>query len=275
MSKWYLLGIVLVALCITGCSQQEEDREEEVKELVTSFIGAYNNGSAEKLYSMLSDGVKANYSVESTKELVDHTDDLQLNVTGFNLRGDRVVVNTSVHHHEEGWATIVFCITYNDSEPKICNNPIHRIEEIDRFAGLQGVATPIPTGYVYHQFVEQYNLRIWTEIYSLLSDEVKANHSLGEVRDELEFGREHDIKLYFNESEFRGELLGTETKSKEMPTTMKSDKGKFNCSVKVVFKGKFIEEELDNSSLSWKSTHTTTIDSWVFKELNKCYNLEQ
>lgn len=270
------LLIVIFALALTGCAQQEDKSEEEAKELVKSFIEAYNNRSAEELYSMLSDDVKANYSLEDAKNLARHSDDFTFNITEYNVTGTNVMINTTFKtlypgsHYE--WARLSFQIAYNDSKPEIDSiGSFQRIEKIE-YGVRSHHPTPVPIGYVYHQYVEYYNDRIATEIYSSFSEESKENHTLDEVRKELKFAREHNIKLSFNYSEFSTELLASGEKTMQMPTLMKFNESKLNCSIQCVFQGEFQTEKLSDSSISWRSGHATKIDNWVFEELKKCYN---
>lgn len=291
MYKSYLiLGFVLVALLTSGCVQQENERNEEVRELVTSFLGACNNDSARKMYSMFSDDLKTNYSVNyqdvrSLTELTGH--DFNLNPVEFSRQGDKVMVNTTVsidtHEGSEvdaGWATIAFHITYNDSEAKIGNTEVlERIGDIYRFSWdvmhRQEAPTLLPVSYAYYKFIGFYNHRNATEIYTLFSEGLKEEQSLDEVRGEVDFARNHDIELLFNYSEI-SELgsgyVEQGTTTMEMPAIMKTDEGRLNCSIKCVYIVKYEKEELNNSSLFKIVSGSIKIDNWVFDELEECYN---
>ncbi|MFO7967928.1 MAG: hypothetical protein R6U44_10065 [Archaeoglobaceae archaeon] len=276
MYKSYLiLGFVLVALFTSGCVQKENERDEEVRELVTSFIEAYNNGSAGKLYSMLSDDVKADYSVEDAQELVYRFgSDFTLNVTEFRLSGSKVVVNTTLNPHgEPEWALLTFQIAYNDSKPVINNSGVfYRIEEIEDFAiSIQ----PTPSFYhseTYRKFIEYYNERNANGIYSLASEDVKKNHTIEEVRKELAFARNHSIKIIsFSRPETPTISFNGNSPAK-MPTVLVINGSKVNCSIKWVLYCETIKENLNNSSLSRITGYTTKMGDWAFEELKKCYN---
>lgn len=291
MRKALLLILVALGLLFMGCSGEEtpttpmnptqtETPSDGVKTLVISFLDACNNDNAEKIYSMLSDDVRKNYSLKDVRGLVNLTD-FNLNAVNYSRKGDEVMVNTTVSINNTGrkeyvgWATITFHITYNNSKPEIgSGNFLERIKSIYYFS-WPSTPTPLPMSGIYNQFTKYYNDRNATEAYSLLSEDLKENHSLDDVREELEFARKHGIELSFDFSAFPTELLGKGTKTMEMPTTMKSDEGKLNCSVKCVFQGKYNREKLDNSSLSKVVSHSTRIDNWVFEELKRCYNSEQ
>ncbi len=296
MCKFKVVLIFICVLAFTGCSQQEEPTatphaspiatqkktpgDEEVKELINSFLEAYNTRNTEKIYGLLSVDVKSVYSLEDVEESFG---DFGLNIKEYNRAGDRVVVNASVNKlsgwRREGpneWAIISFRISYNDSRPKIDSvSSLQRIERIGEFVNLYH-PTPLPMGGIYNGFTEAYNERNATEVYSYFSEEVKENHSLEDVRNEMEFAREHDIKLSFNYSEFPLELLATGKRTMYMPTTMKFDGNETNCSIECAFYGKYVTtEELENSSLSKALRHTTKIDSWIFDEVEKCYSSKE
>jgi len=55
--------------------------------------------------------------------------------------------------------------------------------------------TPLTADVVVLKFINYYNERNSTAIYSLLSDKVKANYSIDDVNRELEFAETHNIKI--------------------------------------------------------------------------------
>lgn len=127
----------------------------------------------------------------------------------------------------------------------------------------------------YRQFIEYYNERNADGIYSLASKDVKENHTLDEVRKELEFARNHSIEIISFDRPETPTISFDGNSPAQISTELVFNGSKISCSVKWVLYCGTIRENLDNSSLSRITGYTTKMGDWPFEELEKCYNLEQ
>ena len=129
------------------------------------------------------------------------------------------------------------------------------------------VMTPVHPGTVVMDFIEFYNGRNATKLYEMLSDRIKKNVSIEDVREELNFAETRNITLSPNEKLFaKSGLMKNGTTIYTANITISYENGVKNATIefRILYK-RYITEKDDLTYIGFQPT----IDAWIFEEIRR------
>ena len=129
------------------------------------------------------------------------------------------------------------------------------------------VMTPVHPGTVVMDFIEFYNERNATKLYEMLSDRIKKNVSIEDVREELNFAETRNITLSPNEKLFaKSGLMENGTTIYTANITISYENGVKNATIEFrILYTRYITEKDNLTYIGFQPT----IDAWIFEEIRR------
>lgn len=275
-----LLPIILLVLIFCGCTQQERvsptpvDTEDvagvDAERVVEQFVEYYNQGNATGVYSLHSRDVKLHHPLSDIERVFAVDDNNCLNVTEYNVtkKENKTVITanmSAIFGHKSGWLLLTFEIVDGDS-PKIDNWVLDRIKRVQEYHGPR-VLHFYPCSTAVLSLLTEYNNSNSEEIYGELSDSLKENYKLKDVREEVEFARKHNVSLAGVDT-YSGATAECEDEVR-VDMVLKFDGKMVNTSTNFSCECVHVENKIENSSFVVSTGHKPEIETWVFDELRK------
>ena len=123
--------------------------------------------------------------------------------------------------------------------------------------------TPIPPEGILYEFSLYYNQRNSTAIYSMFSDNVKANHTLEDVKEQIEIAENHGIEIV--KQEILNETVRDGLSISKASLMLLVDRRATNISID--FPVIYMRYELRENGLQ-AIGYEGLIDEWIFNELH-------
>ncbi|MFO7967919.1 MAG: hypothetical protein R6U44_10020 [Archaeoglobaceae archaeon] len=274
-----LLLIILLVLIFCGCTQQEQGSPTPVdtgdvagvdaERVVEQFVEYYNQGNASGVYSLHSRDVRLYHSLSDVENVfaVDGNNSLDVVDCNVTRRENKTFVTanmSAVFGHKSGWLLLTFEIV--DDSPRIDNWVLDRIKRVQEYHGPR-VLHFYPCSTAVRVLLAGYNEGDAQEIYEELSDKLKDNYTLQDVREEVEFARNHNASLAEIET-YSGVTAECED-DVEAKAVLKFDGKRVNVSMNFSCECVHVENKIENSSFIVSTGRKPEIEAWVFDELRE------
>ncbi len=281
-----VLAITVMVSALSGCVQEEKMLQTPTpantktptptfqnptpERFIESFITNYNSRNATTIYGMLSERAKAIYSFEDLQEDINAAERLDIKVqewkairkTGEDTVSMTVKMKIILKKESRNVTKNVTLLRENGR----WKADSFFLQRLWMYFTPPGQITPIPPSGILNEFIQSYNRRNAEAIYEMMSNRLKANHSLEDVRKEIEFAELKNITILGVDER---ELI---MKDKNLSLLVAELKLAVNGSVSnltINFSVIYIPYELKKDDWVYARGLKGFIDSWVFDEIRQ------